>query len=185
MNMAKDLFFAQQTLTTLFSTTNKLQMQGDKQLQDITLRQMLAIPALIHAPDGKATINYLAKEMATTKQSAKQLVDALARKGYLSVAPSEEDKRAVNISVTAEGLHAFMRCSERTDAFLANAFASFSSAELETLCILLQKLYRFDGHPQETLNEHSHFNASDSAAILQHHPVFALLRGQANKKEPD
>lgn len=80
MDLAKVLFYAQQTLTSLFSVTNKLQMQGDKYLQDITLRQMLAIPAIIHAPDGKATINHIARHLGTTKQSAKQIVDAMAKK---------------------------------------------------------------------------------------------------------
>ena len=62
MDIAKDLFYAQQTLVVLFSVTNKLQMQGDKQLQDITIRQMLAIPALVHAPNGRASINHLARK---------------------------------------------------------------------------------------------------------------------------
>ncbi|RYD04880.1 hypothetical protein N752_11890 [Desulforamulus aquiferis] len=63
MNIAKDLFYSQHALATLFSVTNKLQMQGDKYLQDITIRQMLAIPAIIHAPNGKATINYIARQL--------------------------------------------------------------------------------------------------------------------------
>ena len=170
MNIAKDLFFTQQTLAALFSVTNKLQMQGDKHLQDITIRQMLAIPALIHAPDGKATINHLARSMGTTKQSAKQIVDAMERKGYLTVAPSEQDKRAVNITVTAEGHEAFGICSERTDEFLANIFCNFSTAELETLCTLLQKLYGAD---------QADFDENRGDEILQYHQNFAKKR--ANK----
>ena len=183
MDIAKDLFYAQQTLVALFSVTNKLQMQGDKQLQDITIRQILAIPALVHAPNGKASINHLARSMGTTKQSAKQIVDALEKKGYLSVAASEQDKRAVNITVTPEGRRAFEACSERTDVFLANIFDSFSGEELEALCTLLQKLYRFDGVVQESLNEHAGYDASVSAAVLQHHQSFAKLRAEAKPKE--
>jgi len=180
MSIAKDLFFAQQTLASLFSVTNKLQMQGDKHLQDITIRQMLAIPALIHAPDGEASINHIARSMGTSKQSAKQIVDTLARKGYLSVAPSVQDKRAVNVSVTAEGQTAFGLCSERADEFLANIFCNFNSAELESLCTLLQKLYQFDGTMQQ--NPHTPANGV-SDAILQHHPRFAALRATAKEHE--
>ena len=183
MGIAQDLFYAQQALVTLFSVTNKLQMQGDKHLQDITIRQMLAIPALIHAPDGKATINHLALSMGTTKQNAKQIVDAMQRKGYLSVAPSEQDKRAVNVTVTSEGQQAFGVCSARTDEFLANLFFDFTTEDLEILCTLLQKLYRFDGAEQENFDGHTSYDAGVSDEILRHHQNFAKLR--ANAKEGD
>jgi len=183
LDIAKDLFYAGQTLAALFSVTNKLQMQGDKHLQDITIRQMLAIPALVHAPGGKATINHLARSMGTTKQSAKQIVDAMERKGYLSVAPSEQDRRAVNVTVTPEGKKAFGICSERTDEFLANIFCNFSSEELETLCVLLQKLYHFDGAMPERFAGHVGYDASASDDILRHHQSFAKLREKAKESE--
>ena len=185
MDIAKDLFFAQEALVTLFSVTNKLQMQGDKQLQDITIRQMLAIPALVHAPDGRATINHLARSMGTTKQSAKQIVDAMQKKGYLSVAPSEQDKRAVNVTVTEEGHDAFKACSERTDEFLANIFDSFTTEDLENLCILLKKLYRFDGIRQEDFEEYTEHDPSVSEHILRHHQSFEKLRAASSAKESD
>ena len=183
MDIAKDLFYAQQTLVTLFSVTNKLQMQGDKHLQDITIRQMLAIPALVHAPDGKATINHLARSMGTTKQSAKQIVDAMERKGYLSVVPSEQDRRAVNVTVTPEGQKAFRVCSERTDEFLANIFCNLNAEELEALCFLLKKLYRFDGTEQDHFDEHAGYDASVADDILRHHQAFVKLREQAKESE--
>ena len=181
MDRVKELFFAQQTLVTLFSVTNKLQMKGDKQLADITIRQMLAIPALVHAPDGKATINHLARCMGTTKQNAKQIVEAMERKGFIAVTPSEADKRAVHITITPEGRRAFGACSERTDEFLASIFNGFTTEELETLCTLLLKLYRHDGMPQDGLDGHSNFDASLSSEIMRQHPAFAKLR--ANAKE--
>ena len=183
MDLARDLFFAQQNLTALFAVTNKLQTQGDRHLQDLTIRQMLAIPALIHAPDGKATINYIARSMGTTKQSAKQIVDALERKGYLSVTPSEQDKRAVNVTITPDGEQAFGICSMRTDEFLANIFCDFSAEDLETLCVLLQKLYRFDGAEQD-VHEHK-YHADNADAILQHHQCFARLRFETSAREPE
>ena len=183
MDTAKELFFAQQTLAALFATTNKLQMQGDKQLQDITLRQMLAIPALVHAPDGKATINHVARHMGTSKQSAKQIVDAMARKRYLAVAPSEQDRRAVNITITPDGEAAFRACSARTDAFMADIFRHFSAEELEAFCALLQKLYRFDGMEQEGLNGHAACDASESQKALRHHQTFAEQRARNAPEE--
>ena len=178
MNLAKDLFFTHQTLAVLFSVTNKLQMQGDKYLQDLTIRQMLAIPAIIHAPDGKATINYIAKQLGTTKQNAKQIVDALAKKNYVSVAPSESDRRAVNVTVTQGSEAAFRLCSERTDEFLADVFRDFTTGDLEALWTLLNKLYRFDGIEQDSPHEYLANHTSDD--MLQHHHSYIKRRSDHN-----
>ncbi len=172
MDMAKYLFFAHHALMELFSVTNKLQMQGDKYLQDLTIRQMLAVPAIVHAPCGKATINHIARKLGTTKQSAKQIVDVMEKKNYLSVEPSKLDKRAVNVTVTSEGEQAFKKCSERTDEFLADIFRDFTAEDLETLCILLQKLYRFDGIEQESIDGHMNYNPDDAEEILKNHQNF-------------
>ena len=168
MDIARDLFFSHQTLAMLFSVTNKLQMKGDKYLGDLTIRQMLALPAVIHAPEGKATINYIAKQLGTTKQNAKQIVSALEKKNYVSVAPNESDKRAVSITVTPESEEAYRQCSQRTDMFIADIFSDFSTEDLETLWTLLNKLYSFDGseaystfelvgsHTKEDMSAHHH-----------------------------
>ena len=176
MDIAKVLFLSQQVLRTLFSVTNKLQMQGDKYLQDITIRQMLAVPAIIHAPEGEATINHIARSLGTTKQSAKQIVHAMEKKKYLSVVPSKQDKRAVSITVTPEGWQAFKTCSEHTDEFLADIFHDFTMKDLESLWTLLKKLYCFDGVSQEGFEEHMDYSKSEADHILQHHQSFVKRR---------
>ena len=176
MDITKDIFYTHQTLALLFSVTNKLQMQGDKALQELTLRQMLAIPAIIHAPDGKATINHIARQLGTTKQNAKQIVDALARKRCISVAPSASDGRALHVAVTQESEETLRLCSERTDAFLADIFHDFTTEEAETLWTLLHKLYRFDGVAQDN----PHMCPPDHAReeMLRHHRHYAEKRGE-------
>jgi DNA-binding MarR family transcriptional regulator len=172
MSVAQDLFFSQQALLRLFAVTNNLQMQGDRYLQDLTIRQMLAIPAIIHAPEGGASIADIARSLGTSKQSAKQIVNVLEKKGYIATAPGKHDKRALDITITSEGEQAFKLCSERTDEFLADIFNGFTSRELETFCKLLEKLYRFDGHSQPNAvagADSSISSDTDEASILQHH----------------
>ena len=175
MNLSKDLFFTHQILAVLFSITNKLQMQGDKYLQDLTIRQMLALPTIIHAPEGKATINYIARKLGTTKQNTKQIVDALVKKNYVAVSPSEVDKRAVNVTVTPGNENAFKLCSDRTDEFLADIFHDFTTDDLETLWTLLDKLYRYDDASHDNSSEYLKNHTSDD--MLQHHHRFMERRG--------
>lgn len=178
MDVRRDLFFAQQSLAMLFSVTNKLQMQGDKYLGDLSIRQMLALPAIFHAPEGEATINHIARSLGTTKQSAKQIVDAMEKKNYLSVAPSERDKRAVAVTITPEGRQAFSACSERTDEFLADIFRDFTAQDLEALWTLLHKLYRFDGVEQDGLGSHGADAPDESDDVLKYHRNFVKRRNE-------
>ena len=174
MDEVRDLFFSQKALAALFSVTNKLQLQGDNYLQDLTIRQILALPAILHAPEGKATINCIARTLGTTKQSVKQIVDTMEKKKYISTAPSERDKRAVDVTITPEGKRAFGTCSKRTDIFLADIFRDFSTDDLETFCDLLGKLYRFDGKGQGDIQMSYPEEHADS--IRQHHQQYIKRR---------
>ena len=174
MDEVRDLFYSQKALTALFSVTNKLQLQGDKYLQELTIRQILAIPAILHAPEGKATINYIARTLGTTKQSAKQIINVMEKKKYISTAPSERDKRAVDVTITPEGKQAFRTCSNRTDIFLADVFHDFTTEDLETLCTLLGKLYRFDGLGQDDIN--MSYPEENADIIRQHHQYYLKRR---------
>jgi Transcriptional regulators len=176
MDIKEDLFLSQQALVTLFSVTNKLQTQGDKYLIDLTIRQMLAVPAIIHPLDGKATISNVARYVGTSKQNAKQIIDALGKKNYVSTEPNGQDKRAVNITITPEGRQAFSTCSERTDVLLADIFHDFTTEEIKTLWTLLKKLYRFDGIEQDGIEEHMSHNTNETHDILQHHKNYVKRR---------
>ena len=180
-NDIQELFFSQQALAALFAVTNKLQLQGDKYLQDLTIRQMLAIPAIIHAPGGKATISYIARKLGTTKQSAKQIVDVIEKKKYISTAPSGRDKRAVDVTITPEGAQAFKTCSERTDEFLADIFHDFTAEDLEAFCTLLSMLYRFDGISMENFEANIGNRADNADIIRQHHHNFIKRRSGSNE----
>ena len=174
MNEVRDLFSSQKILSALFSVTNKLQLRGDEYLRDLTIRQILAIPAIMHAPEGKATINYIARTLGTTKQSAKQIINVMEKKRYITMAPSEHDKRAVDVTVTQEGMRAFRICSKRTDIFLADVFRDFTAKDLETLCALLGKLYSFDGAGRDDIS--MDFPERDADIIRQHHKDFIKRR---------
>ena len=103
MNIYRELFLMQQTYATLFSLANKLQVEGDKYFQSLTGRQFMAMVAIIHLPEEETTLNNIAAKLGTTKQSVKQLIEIIEKKGYVITLPSPKDKRAVNVKITESG----------------------------------------------------------------------------------
>ncbi|HPH97596.1 MAG TPA: MarR family winged helix-turn-helix transcriptional regulator [Anaerolineaceae bacterium] len=157
MNTPKEIFLKQQTYATLFSLANKIQVKGDQCLKYFTGRQMMAMIAILHLPEGKASLNNIAHKLGTTKQSVKQLITVLEKKGYVVTEPNQQDRRAVNITITSTAHQALLEDNEAGLRFFDNLFHEFSPKELETLWTLLKKLYRFDGEEQDGFEEETEY----------------------------
>ena len=149
----REAFLMQQTYATLFSLTNKLQVKGDSYLKRLTSRQLMTMIAIAHLAEDQRTLNNIARKLGTTKQSVKQLITILEKKGYVVTVPSQRDKRAVNVEMTKSGKRVTLECGESGMKFFADLFRDFTSEEMEVLWNLLKKLYRFDGEEQSGFEE--------------------------------
>jgi DNA-binding MarR family transcriptional regulator len=149
MDYDKELYLLhimQQAFSSLFSVSNKLQIIGDHYCEPLTSRQYMAMLAVLHLPKDETTLINVAKKLGTTKQNITQLVKSLEKKSFLFIRPSEKDKRAVNISLTEQGMEAVIKCGKEFGVnFMADIFKEFTKEEIETLWKLLIKLHRFDG----------------------------------------
>ena len=170
MDDYREFYLMQQTYATLFSLSNKLQMQGDRYSDNLTLRQLMAMIAIIHLPKDETTLNNIAKKLGTSKQSVKQLITIIEKKGYVLTTPSKKDKRAVNVEITEDGKRVMLKSSEKSINFFMDVFKDFEADEMELLWGLLKKMYRFDGEEQDGFEEDADLEVevdqSDSLALL-------------------
>ena len=79
-NPKEIVFLMEQVYATLFSLSNKLQVLGDRYLGKLTSRQLMAMMAIVHLPEGGATLNGIAGKLGTTKQNVRQLVNSIEKK---------------------------------------------------------------------------------------------------------
>lgn len=161
MDVFRELFLMQQTWSTLYSVTNKLQVKGDQYFEELTSRQIMAMVAIVHLPEDQTTLNNIARKLGTTKQNVKQLITLMEQKGYVETVPSKQDKRAVNVIITESGKEAIMSCAERSLKYFADVFEHFTTEEMEILWSLLKKLYRFDGEEQDGFEENMEYGTED------------------------
>lgn len=161
MNNNRDLFLMNQIYGTLFSLINKVQIKGDRYIENLTSRQFMTMIAIVHLSEDETTINNIARKLGTTKQSVKQLITAIENKGYIVTVPSKNDKRAINIKITESGKQIMSKCSVRSVNFMSDLFESFSTEEMEILWLLLKKLYSFDGEEQDGFEENINFEINE------------------------
>ncbi|MCZ8518312.1 MULTISPECIES: MarR family winged helix-turn-helix transcriptional regulator [Paenibacillus] len=162
MDVYRELFLMQQTYATLFSLANKIQIKGDAYLENLTSRQYMTMVAIAHLQPDETTLNNISRKLGTTKQSIKQIIDILEKKGYLLITPSPKDKRAVNVRITVSGQQVMVDAAEKGIYFFADLFSDFSTAELEQLWNLLKKMYRFDGEEQDGFEEEGNLEPVDN-----------------------
>jgi DNA-binding MarR family transcriptional regulator len=153
MDNSRKIFLSQQNFATLFSLANKLQVKGDLYLKHFTVRQMMAMIAIIHLPEGQASLNNIARKLGTSKQSVKQLINLIEANGYVITVPSGRDKRALNVVITEPGKQALFADNELGMKFFDDLFKGLTLEEMEVLWSLLKKLYRFDGEEQDGFEE--------------------------------
>lgn len=149
----KRLFLIQQITATIFSLSNKLQSKGDNYCEDITVRQIMGLIAILHLPDDKATINNIAKKLTSTKQSTKHIIDSLEKKKYVEVKPSKMDKRSVNVTITKLGRETLRKTIESVNNFFKDVSSNLSIEEMENVWGLLKKIYSFDGNEMDGFEE--------------------------------
>ena len=158
----------QQAYATLFSLTNKVQIAGDKYFEGLTSRQYMTMIAAAHLEED---------------ESVKQLINIIEEKGYIITEPSTKDKRAVNIKFTEAGIQEMLKCGELGIYLLADFFKDFSSSEIETLWVLLKKLYRFDGEEQDGFEEEGVLDLGQDLSELQERVLNEFKRRRNLRKE--
>ena len=188
MDNYREAFLIQQIYTTIFSLTNKMQVHEAKYFDKLSSRQLMAIIAIYHLPEGKATLNNIAKKLGTTKQSVKQIITILENKGYVITMPSKSDKRAVNVSVTEEGKKATMESGKESVYFFGELSKSLTKEEMEILWMLLKKMYRFDGEEMDGFEEDANVNAGIDGEELEREnekllKEFGRIRNGGSKNE--
>lgn len=142
-----------QAFSLLFIALNKIQVEADSQLENLTLRQLMLLIAIAHLDPREATIVNIANTLGTSKQNVNRLVSNMINVGYLSSKPSETDKRSVNISITEKGLSVMKKNAINSNRYFLNLFKGFTKNEIAAFRKALEKLADYDHTEQKHFEE--------------------------------
>lgn len=151
-------YYIQQIFSTIFYLSNKIQVQGDKLDERITVRQWMLLLTILHLPENEASYSQIADKMGCSKQNVKHIAQSLEKKNYIVWEKSKTDKRAVNVKITKDCLEIMKQYYEKGNEFMNTIFKDFDGGELETLWKLLKKIANYDGSSWTGYEERVNFS---------------------------
>lgn len=125
---------------TLFIAGNKLQTLFDNNIPEVSLKQFMLL-SVVYESKEMLTFTELGNLLGCSRQNIRQLADVLVKKGFVTLEQSPHDARAMRICPTKKVKdfyeHDFLEYEEQ----LKYLFEVYTDEEIETLFILMAKLY--------------------------------------------
>lgn len=118
-------------ITMLFQAANLCQKKCVDSENDLTLRQFMLLAAIDGSGLGSVSLAGLSEIFGGTRQNIKQLTDALTKKGYLTCAQSEQDKREILIALTDKAKQYLSDSDETAERFVQPALKGVSEKALD------------------------------------------------------
>lgn len=133
-NQSKAIF------STLFIAGNKLQTIFDNHIPEISLKQFMLL-SIVRQSKEQLTFTQLGNLLGCSRQNVKKIADVLAKKGFITIQQSLHDTRAMCICPTEKVNDFFQNDFSVYQKELNYLFEVYTEEEIETLFILLSKLY--------------------------------------------
>lgn len=126
--------------STLFIATNRLQTLFDKRIPQVSLKQFMLL-TIVRQSKEQLTFTQLGEILGCSRQNIKKLAEILEKKGFITIRQSPNDSRAMCIFPTEKVDHYFENDFSKYQEELKYLFEVYTDKEVETLFVLLSKLY--------------------------------------------
>lgn len=140
MENASTLDYEKFIFATLFILANKLQVVGDKFLEEVTTKQWFLLLMVAQFGDQPPTLGQVAELLGSSHQNTKQLALKLESKGFLTIAKDSEDSRALRLRVTERCYDYFSKRTDKDTNYLNELFKEFTEDEVISLAKGINKL---------------------------------------------
>lgn len=139
--------------STLFIAGNKLQTLFDNHIPEVSLKQFMLL-SIVRQSNEQLTFTQLGNMLGCSRQNIKKLADVLMKKGFIVIRQSSNDIRAMCISPTEKVNDYFQNEFFQYQEELKYLFEVYTDEEIETLFILMSKLYAgIENLEKRTINE--------------------------------
>lgn len=126
--------------STLFIAGNRLQTLFDARIPEVSLKQFMLL-SIVRQSKEELTFTQLGDLLGCSRQNIKKIADVLMKKGFITIEQSPNDTRAMCICPTEKANDYFTKDFSKYQEEMKYLFEVYTDKEIETLFILLSKLY--------------------------------------------
>lgn len=126
--------------STLFIAGNRLQTIFDRRIPQVSLKQFMLL-SIVWQSEEQLTFTQLGDLLGCSRQNIKKLAEVLRKKGFITIQRSPDDPRAMCICPTEKVADFFQKEFRQYEGELKYLFEVYTDREIETLFLLLSKLY--------------------------------------------
>lgn len=126
--------------SNLFIAGNRLQTIFDNNIPQISLKQFMLL-SIVRQSKEPLTFTQLGSILGCSRQNIKKLAEILEKKGFVIIRHSPDDTRAMCICPTEKVNDYFENDFLKYQEELKYLFEVYTEEEIETLFVLLLKLY--------------------------------------------
>lgn len=122
-----------------FSLSSRIQTIGDREFEDVTMKQlflMIALDMFAQPP----TLKEMGDLIGCSYQNVKRMAESLQKKGYLIIRQDETDKRKLRLVGTAKKEELAEAKQEAMLAFMANLYRGIPKEDLRITLKTLMKM---------------------------------------------
>jgi DNA-binding MarR family transcriptional regulator len=139
--MGPDRALRIRTIRLLFLLSQRLRNQMDRILADTGLTSQQAAVLTAVRSGGAPTFSEVAEAIGTSHQNVKQLAVVLERKGFITIKPDPEDRRARRLQATAKNRRYWAARDPKDHDELLSLFTDLNRTEAKQLFELLGRIY--------------------------------------------
>lgn len=143
--------------STLFIAGNKLQTIFDNHIPEISLKQFMLL-SVVRQSEEQLTFTRLGNLLGCSRQNIKKIADVLMKKGFITIRQSPHDTRAMCICPTEKVNDYFQNDFSKYQKELKYLFEVYTEKELETLFILLSRLYKGIENLEKRIDDENNSN---------------------------
>ena len=133
----------EQLLINLMRTSRAVEeswLQYLKRTEGLSLSQYNILRILRGARPDSVRITEIGERMIYRDPDVTRLVDRLVREGLARRQPDQDDRRAIRVEITADGLALLARLDEQVDRYTRAVMAGLTAQELRSLDGLLNDI---------------------------------------------
>ncbi len=123
-----------------FALHNRLQAVGDTFYDEITCKQFFLIACMNLFEDMAPTANDLAEVMGCSRQSVKEILNSLEKKGFVSLCVDEMDRRKQRIYLTEKNFAMAKKNRQREELFMECLYKDIKEEDIKLAFKVLSKM---------------------------------------------